>query len=279
MTCRFCRAGAGEGDHRCQHCGRRLRSASSVQHSAPFPITTATAPQLEMDEERITEPRPLARPEIKDRPRISYQPSLFREMQTVIPMPSSNPPAARRASGRPSQSRARKTPEGQQSLDFPSDLPVLGGTPVETAVYCNAPVALPVHRALAAALDAAVIVLAMTVFLVTFSIGGGEIVFDRQTIPLFIGIATVLGLFYHFLFCLSGGDSPGMRWTQLRMLNFDGQPPDREQRSFRLAASCLSVVAAGLGIVWALVDEESLTWHDHMSKTFPSPYGQAPKEI
>jgi hypothetical protein len=22
--------------------------------------------------------------------------------------------------------------------------------------------------------------------------------------------------------------------------------------------------------VWALVDEESLTWHDHISKTFPT---------
>jgi hypothetical protein len=27
-----------------------------------------------------------------------------------------------------------------------------------------------------------------------------------------------------------------------------------------------------LGMLWALVDEEALTWHDHMSKTFPTPY-------
>ena len=26
----------------------------------------------------------------------------------------------------------------------------------------------------------------------------------------------------------------------------------------------------GLGLVWALVDEENLTWHDHISKTFPT---------
>jgi len=24
-------------------------------------------------------------------------------------------------------------------------------------------------------------------------------------------------------------------------------------------------------LVWALVDEENLTWHDHISKTFPTP--------
>jgi hypothetical protein len=26
-----------------------------------------------------------------------------------------------------------------------------------------------------------------------------------------------------------------------------------------------------LGIVWALLDEEHLTWHDHISKVFPTP--------
>ena len=28
--------------------------------------------------------------------------------------------------------------------------------------------------------------------------------------------------------------------------------------------------SAGLGLLWSLADEESLTWHDHMSKTFPT---------
>jgi len=32
----------------------------------------------------------------------------------------------------------------------------------------------------------------------------------------------------------------------------------------------LSLCSLGLGLVWALVDEESLTWHDHISKTFPT---------
>jgi hypothetical protein len=26
----------------------------------------------------------------------------------------------------------------------------------------------------------------------------------------------------------------------------------------------------GLGMFWALMDEEGLTWHDHMSRTFPT---------
>jgi uncharacterized RDD family membrane protein YckC len=73
------------------------------------------------------------------------------------------------------------------------------------------------------------------------------------------------------LFVLASGDTAGLRWVQLRLVDFDGRRPNREQRAQRMAGEMLSVIAAGLGLLWSLVDEESLTWHDHISKTFPSP--------
>ena len=39
----------------------------------------------------------------------------------------------------------------------------------------------------------------------------------------------------------------------------------------RTIGACVSVIAVGIGFAWALVDEERLTWHDYISKTFPSP--------
>jgi hypothetical protein len=33
----------------------------------------------------------------------------------------------------------------------------------------------------------------------------------------------------------------------------------------------IAVVSAGMGLIWALLDEERLAWHDHMSGTFPTP--------
>lgn len=194
-------------------------------------------------------------------------------MHRVVQMPS----IGSQESSRPSRSsgprhpRSRRPVEGQQSLDFQSD-----GTPLEThveaVIYCDAPVALPVHRMIASALDLSLVLIALGVFLLTFHLAGGEIVLNRYTMPFFGTIAAVLALFYHFLFCLCGGDTAGMQWAQLRLVDFDGHTPDREQRVYRLVGSCLSLVAAGLGLIWALVDEESLTWHDHISKTFPSPY-------
>jgi hypothetical protein len=56
------------------------------------------------------------------------------------------------------------------------------------------------------------------------------------------------------------------------LVNFDGQKPTQRQRFQRLASGFLSLFAAGLGLLWALVDEETLTWHDHISRTFPTPY-------
>jgi hypothetical protein len=52
------------------------------------------------------------------------------------------------------------------------------------------------------------------------------------------------------------------------VLDFDGRPPSRKQRLLRIAAGLLSVLPAGIGFLWALMDEEHLTFHDHISQTF-----------
>jgi len=168
---------------------------------------------------------------------------------------------------------ARRGANSQQSLDFLGgafeDHPL--GTEVEAVIYCDAPVALPVHRLMAAAVDGSMISIAVGLFLMIFYLSGGRIVFTKQSALLFLGVITAVVFLYRLLWCLGNGDTPGMRFAGLRLVNFDGRPPDRDQRMFRLAASVLSLVSAGLGLVWALVDEENLTWHDHISKTFPSP--------
>lgn len=137
-------------------------------------------------------------------------------------------------------------------------------------IYCDAPVALPTHRLIAAAFDGSMIVVAVGAFLGVFLLAGGQIELTRQTIPLFSAVALVISLFYRWLWTIANGDTPGMRFAGLRLVDFDGRPPDRDQRGMRQLASLLSVISAGLGLVWALVDEENLAWHDHISKTFPT---------
>lgn len=201
-------------------------------------------------------------------------------MPRVIPIPTlatmkTEAPTTVRAKGRKSERRtAPRTPEGQQTLDFVSTAAPAGRTlrtSVEAVIYCDAPVASAEHRAMAAALDASMVLIAVGVFLAIFALSGGDILLNRHTMPYLIGVVATLAVFYHLLWALGNGDTPGMRWTQLRLLNFDGRRPSRSQRARRIAAGCLSLLAAGIGLLWALVDEEKLGWQDHISKTFPTP--------
>jgi uncharacterized RDD family membrane protein YckC len=168
-------------------------------------------------------------------------------------------------------SRTRRTAESQQTLDFQNAGARSLGMKVEAVIFCDAPVALPTHRLIAAAFDVSMVVIAVAVFLAIFLLSGGLIAMTRQTVPLFVCVTAVVALFYRLLWCLADGDTPGMRFAGLRLVDFDGRRPDREQRGLRQVAGLLSLLSAGLGLVWALVDEENLTWHDHISKTFPTP--------
>jgi uncharacterized RDD family membrane protein YckC len=280
MQCVYCQAWNEQDERRCVRCGRRLRAPAPRPAPDTYPLTSAAAPALQALPGGQRQPS-------APRPEVSYQPSLFRDAAggpKVIPIPTlapaKSPPEARRARG-PSEGRtqapranlgARRGSDSQQSLDFrgaAGSSPL--GTEVEAVIYCDAPVALPVHRLMAAAVDGSMILMAMALFTAIFYLSGGHITVSRQTAPLLAGVVAAIAVFYRLLWCLADGDTPGMRFAGLRLVNFDGRRPDRDQRSVRQAAYLLSLLSAGLGLVWALVDEENLTWHDHISKTFPTP--------
>jgi len=276
ITCGYCRATNSEEDHRCSRCGRRLQTTPSQGNAAAYGasnMATARAIRPIAEPDPVAAPQPAPEPEALPK-RSVYQRQLFsyREVPQVVSLNSLAPKPAERTRTRPEspRPRVRRRDPGQQTLKFTN--PEGMDTGVQALIYCDAPVAIPAHRMMAAAADLSIIVIALGVFLGIFQLLGGQVVLTKQTLPLFIGIATVLGLLYKMLWSLADGDSPGMRWTRLRTVNFDGHQPDREQRLFRTASAFISLMAAGLGLMWALVDEESLTWHDHMSKTFPTPY-------
>jgi len=273
MQCPHCRAVNEQADGRCAHCGRRLGTAP-----APYPIRTgvsaaATAPALDPFPE--TEP---ARPQLQETP--NYQPSLFRDgsaVSKVIPIPTLTPlhpyhrdAATRRHSPRAANTRQQnRHSDYQQTLGFQEPLAEVRVQPGE-AIGCDAPVAPPSQRLVAAGVDASLILVGVGAFLAIFFISGGQVALDKQALSFSLGVTAVIALFYRVLWCLADGDSPGMRFAGLRLVDFDGRRPDREQRGIRQVASLLSILSAGLGLVWALVDEENLTWHDHISKTFPT---------
>lgn len=292
MHCPQCRAVNEQHEERCVHCGCRFQGEAP----GPFAVRTghtaaaaATALDVFADPEPAEAGRPVP-PAPAETP--NYQPSLFRDGSRdgsgakVIPIPTLTPlhpyhrgPGARRPAPRtpaprtpaPSRHSHRRADAGhaQQSLGFQDALAEVRVQPGET-IDCDAPVAAPTHRMVAAAVDGSLILVGLAVFLAIFFASGGQVAMDRQALSFILGVTAVIALFYRALWCLANGDSPGMRFAGLRLVDFDGRRPNREQRGIRQVANLLSLLSAGLGLVWALVDEENLTWHDHISKTFPT---------
>lgn len=287
MQCVHCQAWNEEDERRCTRCGRRMHASAPRPGFDTYPLMQAAAPALETLQGGRALHQESAHPAAAVPSPVVYQPWLFRDPSQgpkVVPIPTLTPrphSGVRKhrvqAAARPQDLRtnpsARRAADSQQSLDFHANAmaaPSLG-TEVEAVIYCDAPVALPVHRLMAAAADASMIAIALGLFLAIFYLSGGRIVFTKSSVILFSGVIAAVVFLYRILWCLGGGDTPGMRFAGLRLVDFDGRRPEREQRTIRLAASVLSIVSAGLGLLWALVDEENLTWHDHISKTFPTP--------
>jgi uncharacterized RDD family membrane protein YckC len=75
-------------------------------------------------------------------------------------------------------------------------------------------------------------------------------------------------LLYQTIFSTLTEATPGMRYAGISLCTFDDQCPTRAQRCGRLGALLLSLLPVGLGAAWAIFDEEHLSWHDRLSKTY-----------
>lgn len=139
-------------------------------------------------------------------------------------------------------------------------------------VSCTAPVASVTHRVLAFAIDLSLVTIASGSVMLGFVIWGGVHLAGRPA-AIFCGVGLLLSwMLYQLLWSVANLDSAGMKWVSLRLLDFNGYRPKMRQRLIRLGVMCLGTLAGGLGLAWSLVDEEGLTWQDHVSETFPTPY-------
>ena len=83
------------------------------------------------------------------------------------------------------------------------------------------------------------------------------------------GFALLLGgALYLVLFFAFARATPGMLYARLRLCTFEGDAPTRAQRNARLVALLLSALPLGLGLAWAIFDEDHLAWHDRLSQTY-----------
>ncbi len=183
---------------------------------------------------------------------------------------------SRKSSPRPKAIGRKPESDVQQTLAFgAANSHRRARTDLNSDIYCDAPVARLSHRGLAWFVDLSLVAAGWGCFTGIFLAAGGQIGSDLFSLISLGAMAVFVALLYHLFWALADGDSAGYRWAHLRLIDFDGARPNRQRRLTRLAASWLSILPGGLGLIWALMDEETLTWQDHISKTFPTPVAVA----
>lgn len=270
MRCRYCGSLIAEGGHRCDHCGRRVPSVFPVETSAIAPVLEPLTPGPPEEQWPVNNaPLRQATLSFDDRPKI-------------IPFPrdlASGKHGGRRRSPSRRDNRSAEPPSpggpGRQApLDLRSPLPQ-----EKKAVNDDAPVARPATRLQAALLDAAFVATGMTLAAMAFYVAGGRFQWSGKVAAPYMGACLALAAFYHLFWAVLGRESAGMRCLGLRSLTFDGHPPGWRRLTLRFVLFCLGIGAVGVGLLWALVDDEALTMHDHMSKTFPTKHDPHPSTL
>jgi hypothetical protein len=59
-----------------------------------------------------------------------------------------------------------------------------------------------------------------------------------------------------------------MMYAGIAFCTFDDERPTRVQLRKRVTALLASVLPMGLGIAWSIFDEDHLSWHDRISRTY-----------
>ena len=76
---------------------------------------------------------------------------------------------------------------------------------------------------------------------------------------------------YQYLLLVYTGSTPGLGMAGLRLSGFDGSRVPRRIRRWRVLASVLSGFSLGLGYAWCVLDEDQLSWHDRITRTYLAP--------
>lgn len=132
------------------------------------------------------------------------------------------------------------------------------------------PVASLGERRLAGLIDAACLLFASGGFLTLFGSLGGHFTFSKLSAAVCATALAVVYFQYFALFTIFGGTTPGMMLRGLQVVSFSGDTPTPRQMLLRSAGYMVSAATCFMGFIWAMWDEDELTWHDRFSRTFLS---------
>lgn len=127
-------------------------------------------------------------------------------------------------------------------------------------------------RAMAALVDCALTLCAFLLFSGVFALSSTVLPHGRTALIAAGAALFVMAMLYQLLFFTLTDATPGMRYAKIALCTFDDENPSRSALRGRIAALLLSALPLGLGFLWAIFDEDSLGWHDRVTRTYQRSY-------
>jgi len=175
------------------------------------------------------------------------------------------------AIGRPSKKRVLEESRMEIDVSLPPDSESSPRTQAMEDERKSQPGLHPVasidDRRLAAVIDLFCLLFAYGGFLMLFGSLGGQFTLNKLSAAVYAATFAIVYLQYFALFTIFGGTTPGMMMRGLQVVSFSGEPPTPRQMFLRSAGYILSAGTFFLGFLWAMWDEDELTWHDRLSRT------------
>ena len=244
-----------------------FRQAPVFEPHEPF---VALEPSIPIPGNLLEFPRQLVAPK-KARPRLAEGPLLLEEavrnpqlrifeVEPVAEAPELAPAAMEWSSIR---------------LDAHTVTAVIDNPDAPTAVLASLlpPQVAPMHlRVMAAVVDGLLVLGGFVVFAAAAAYVAGSVPAGAFAGIIAGGTLALLYLAYQALFFYFSDSTPGMRYARIGLCTFSDENPSRSAMRRRILAQLVAVCPLGIGVLWMLLDDDRLGWHDRISRMYQRAY-------
>jgi len=152
------------------------------------------------------------------------------------------------------------------NLDFEKDEPVRSDSRPDIDIPLQ--VAMINQRVFGGIVDAGVVLTGFATFAAVFYEMSSNVEFTKPAILATLAIPAIFWMLYQYIFLTYAGQTPGMMLAHMSLVNFEGGRPDQRRRRQRAISMIVSLISGGVGFGWALLDPDTLCWHDSISRTY-----------
>ena len=127
-------------------------------------------------------------------------------------------------------------------------------------------------RIMAGIVDCALVGIAFLLFVYVFSASTARVPEGRAAV---IGAAVILlaiFVLYQLIFFSFSESTPGMLYARIALCTFEDNNLSRAELRKRVFALLLAAAPLGLGLLYAIFDEDHLGWHDRMTRSYQRSY-------